>query len=1073
MRTLQTRWPGSHAVRLALLLVLGPAPLLAATPDCSDGTIGGLLTSDAALSGNVCVTSSLTMRATLVIEPGTHVSVCSDCSINISSSGTMGALVAEGTAEQPIVFDRMDPASAWRNLRLNAPVSHQTVLRHVVLNGAGSRNSDTDFEGALTINESLGDDAGVPVLDHVAIHGSGNHGLWLQMRLDDPTPPSLTHLTITGSARAAARVSALGVGALGEGLVLAGNASDTIEVTGSLVYEHLRFRNHGHPYELLGTISVRDPDRGAPNRVWIEAGTRMLMHPDVSLHIGTLGNANVSLEIEGTASDPVVFSPAPGSAGPWGTIGFGSEAGFAPSSRISHARLESGGLAAQPGSRRAAISHLGRGRLTLEHVEVRGSANAGIHVDQGTLSLVDSRIVDNRIGLSSTRSSSMLRRNDFSGNAEAAVLNLQPNSHCVDAIGNFWGSPSGPDDASSAADACATAAGFAGSGDPVSDGVLYRPFFSSAGGALAGQSSISPEPWWVVANGADETLVTITLRDARGVPLPGRQVTVESTLGTVAQPAAPTDREGRAFARVRSTTEGTATLTARNVTDGVDIGAIGGVTFWEGSGGGLGLVDIGGTPYASPQLQVQGRPFEPGFPVRFALPMRNTNATTLGVEVTYAVTGAGVSPNFADVGAVSRTLAPGESWDAALDWFPPSSGHRCVQASVLVDGAAVAKGTISLPRLRLNFDVPNDPCTALDVDSLVPGKPGLGGVARHVVAGIIQAWLVRECLREQLVFGKAKGAAELRLFEELVVPTVYTPPALPAGAGVTLAEAEAATALADAAAQLAALGEARTEAQARVRAAGQAGADAAALRQLESYRGFQLDYADALELLAAAVDELFAAAEAAGSADPVFTPVDLADYLEQLQTTGYDQPTEDFHAASGRSPEQVAVMLQAEILRRADLPQLTTTLHGFLRELRSGALAGAARLRGLYETPPLAQGKGETDPLPALLPLQSMTVDIEVAHAEPATRTVELVVRPVEMPVGWSYGLSDRAPTLDAGETATVVLTLEPDGTLVQGGRVRLAVEGYVDGVRTGGLMVEKRFPPLRIFRGGFEPPEG
>lgn len=1073
MRIMQTGTPG-RSRRWLLLAALAPAPLLAGTPDCSGGSIGGLLTADMTLSGNVCLTSSLSVRSRLVIEPGTRVSICSDCAISISSAGTMGTLVAQGTVAAPIVLERADPGAAWRYLRLNAPVSPDTVLRHVVLDGAGSR--DVDGEGALTINESLGHDAGVPVVDHVAIDGSGNHGLWLAMRGDDPSPPSLTHLRISGSARAAARVSALGVGALGEGLVFSGNATDRIEVLGGQVYVPLRFRNHGYAYELLGSIAVRDLDHGEPNRVSIAAGTRMLLHPDVSLHIGTLGNANVALDVDGTVDDPVVFTAALGAAAPWGTIRFDSEAGFPTTSRLSHAVVEFGGFAVHPGSRDAAISHLGRGQVTLDHVEVRGSANAGIHVDQGTLRVIDSRILDNRIGLSSVRSSSMLRRSVFSGNVEAAVLNLDPVRHCVDAIGNFWGAPSGPDDASVDADACFHAAGHAGSGQAVSDGVLYRPYFTAAGAAPAGHGSISPEPWWVVANGADETLVTITLRDAEGVPLPGREVLLDSTVGTVVQPLSPTDGEGRAFARVRSTSQGLATLSARNVTDGVDVAAIGGVTFWEGSGDGLGLVEAGGTPYAAPQLQVQGRPFEAGFPVRFELPMRNTNTAALDVEVSYAVTGAGVSPLFAGVGSVSRTLAPGASWDAALDWFPPSSGHRCVQATLVVDGAPAAKGTIEFPRLRLNFDVPDDPCDALDVESLIPGKTGIGGVARHVVAGIIQAWLIRECLREKLVFRRAtKGGEGVRSYEEAVIPTVYSPPPLAAGAGVTLAEAEAATALVEVAALLSALGEARAEASARVRAAGQAQADAAALRQLAAYRGFQLDYADGLELLAAAVDELLAAAEAAGSPDTVFSPVDMAQYRQDLQASGYDQATIDFHIDSGRSTGQIAQMLERDLARRAAMPELTTTLHGFLRVLRARALVAAATLRELYQAPALALAKGEGSgtALPAQLPLQAMTVDIEVGHASASTRTVELVVRPVQVPIGWGYGLSERAPSLAPGETTTVVLTLEPNDTLVQGGRVRLAVEGYVDGVRVGGLMVEKSFPPLRIFRGGFEQPGG
>jgi hypothetical protein len=84
------------------------------------------------------------------------------------------------------------------------------------------------------------------------------------------------------------------------------------------------------------------------------------------------------------------------------------------------------------------------------------------------------------------------------------------------------------------------------------------------------------------------------------------------------------------------------------------------------------------------------------------------------------------------------------------------------------------------------------------------------------------------------------------------------------------------------------------------------------------------------------------------------------------------------------------------------------------------------------------------------------------------------VVRPVSLPVAWTYDLSLQSVTLGAGETREVELTLYPSDDLLEGDLIQVTVEGYVGSELIGGLLMEYLVPSLTlspdiIFADGFE----
>ncbi|MGB3715861.1 MAG: hypothetical protein WA996_15650 [Candidatus Promineifilaceae bacterium] len=91
-----------------------------------------------------------------------------------------------------------------------------------------------------------------------------------------------------------------------------------------------------------------------------------------------------------------------------------------------------------------------------------------------------------------------------------------------------------------------------------------------------------------------------------------------------------------------------------------------------------------------------------------------------------------------------------------------------------------------------------------------------------------------------------------------------------------------------------------------------------------------------------------------------------------------------------------------------------------------------------------------------------------VGNPTDSTATVNLQIRPVEVPLGWTYRLDNPAPELEPGETTTVTLTIDPDGPVLRDADMRIAVEGFIGDELTGGILFNPTIPPsgpqLKVF---------
>lgn len=995
---------------------------------------------------------------TLTLTPGTIFRMDPDFEIRVAKAH----LIAAGTPEDPITFEPVTPGQPWRGIVFNgsSTVVPTSTLRHVILDGGGGSAPPAEA-ASLELYAPSGTEVYGPVFDAITIRNSSAYGLWARVTETDDTPMLASNLTITGSARSPIRLWAASVGGLGEGNTLTGNADDAIEVVatglgGSLDYD-ATWQAQPVPYRLLNLLTV---SHARSPLLTIAAGTTVEMTATAGIKVNSGG-----LLVEGAPATPITITRAPGAA-TWDRLYF--EANINPASRLSFVTIE------HAGGVNGAIDFRGVA-LTLNHVTVRHATNAGLYT-RAFAQVTDSLFEQNGEGVRFQYGAwGVLRRNIIQDNGVGiTVLNNSGNA-CIDAMGNYWGSEQGPADAADILDACNLTTTNVSPGNSVSRDVLYRPWLSEAPGEGAIDASrIAAEDFWIIADGVHTTTLTITARDAQGSPLVGKQIALETTRGTIRQPTTPTDARGVTTAVISSTQTGAAQVTAFNITDERPLAALASLSFWQGQGDNAGLIPPTGSPYATPRLIIEGRPFEQGLPMVFRLPMQNTQAVAIEVQVVYSVSRLNIGARFSSVYTTSITLQPGETWDAEGIWIPTVTGHHCVKAEVTVtlpDGEVQIMSPLAIVNVgpfQVNLDfIPPDPCKKLDVNRLIPRSLGLTGARKHFQKALIQAYLVNACIQQGLGGSPPEdmaalgivGLAALRDYEIVAPPPQIAMPQLAAGDGVSQAEADAANAVGDTTAELIALDIALATARLRAEQAGQAEDAAAISRQTDAYRSYQQARGAAFQRLAARLNDYLILVHGAGIPDTPITPADYADYLTELLTVGYDAETIDFHRLLGRSDDEIQTQLELEIIALKNNPLFVTSFYTILAEIRDAAAARGALLQRNY-------GSGGARMLAAAqsaavdgLYLGTLTTDFAVGNPKETAQTVNLIVNPVQLPLDWTYRLSAPSVQLGPGETTTVTLTIDVGHAIAQDSQVRISVEGYIGAELIGGILFEQEVP--------------
>jgi len=241
-----------------------------------------------------------------------------------------GKLIAMGTADQPIVFDALDPTQPWASITTaySTPtgfpedtIGGHVVLANVTLNNGGE-GGDDEPDAVLV---SHGDDVNVDDLpmtthfdvQHVTIDTAQAGGV--RFDLDAAFSASSTDLTIKHVMGTPIETGIRTVGTIPDGSYT-GNLTDVILLhrDASALTRDTAMRDHGVPYQLGTDDDSEDffvgTSAASPTAtLTIDAGVTLRFATNASLTTDVGG----ILVAQGTAAAPIVFtsdaaSPAPG-----------------------------------------------------------------------------------------------------------------------------------------------------------------------------------------------------------------------------------------------------------------------------------------------------------------------------------------------------------------------------------------------------------------------------------------------------------------------------------------------------------------------------------------------------------------------------------------------------------------------------------------------------------------------------------------------------------------------------------------------------------------------------------------
>ena len=427
---------------------------------------------------------------TLTLVPGTVLRFRPGTELRIGAPGSPGFLMADADTSV-ITFNAADTAKApqWDGLYFSSQGSGLMDGCRVTFGGAGGRMAN--------IYCATGSD---PVIQNCIIEHSLAHGL----ACADAALPTVTGNTFQHNGEHPISLFANYVPLIGTDNVYTGNESNSIELEGDNITASVTWPNLGIPYALAGDVSVFKPSLG--DTLTLNPGATLAFDPDVQLQIGRDGYPGTLLAA-GLADTMITFTSSADTAAPgdWADL-FCDTLGTA---ELSYCLVEYGG-----GSGHGANIYVAAGGiLDLSHSTVRHSGGDGIACwGSDSTRVTGCLITGNQIGLHCYGSEPVVRYNHIAGNDIYGATN-DSNELTVDAIDNWWGHPTGPQDTSPGPPSYNPA----GEGDRITDYVAYDPWWQADRPTLQTLDLSDPSP--IMADTVRFTLSFSRLMDPAVDPL--------------------------------------------------------------------------------------------------------------------------------------------------------------------------------------------------------------------------------------------------------------------------------------------------------------------------------------------------------------------------------------------------------------------------------------------------------------------------------------------------------------------------------------------------------------------------
>ena len=321
---------GPLTVTPEVILARGTCPAVTGAGTTHDHDITADETWSAA-GGPHLVTQSLTLRATVTIEPCAEVRVAPGMALSVGTSSEVGALVARGTATttevHPIVFVASDATSPWAQLLVDAKGTLDLAVAAVVQGGGGSVSTP----GALVLRgvalgTNPGDVTRHATLDRVVIERSASYGLTLE-GWGAPTEASTSVWIRNGGSDTrpyAVKIEPGVASTLPPGLTASGNRQDAILMQSSKAFTRTdRLVDHGLPYHQEDTLRINPAADGEPATLTIDPGVTLAFGKNAGVIVGSGPLRQGVLVADGTSS-PILFTSSSSApvAGDWGNVTF-------------------------------------------------------------------------------------------------------------------------------------------------------------------------------------------------------------------------------------------------------------------------------------------------------------------------------------------------------------------------------------------------------------------------------------------------------------------------------------------------------------------------------------------------------------------------------------------------------------------------------------------------------------------------------------------------------------------------------------------------------------------------------
>ncbi|OJH40298.1 hypothetical protein [Cystobacter ferrugineus] len=306
--------------------------------------------------------------ATLTISAGSVLRFGAKSLLYVGSKGFLGALVVDGTAQNPVLFtadsDQPKPGH-WSGVNVMNKASNPGRISHATIEYAGEKPDSVQYPfagpGNLTI---FGDLFGVPegantfVMNDVVVQKSSHSGIFLTN--GGSLGMGSSRLTSRDNGTYPITLEADAVPTIPQDTVFTGNGTNVVEINNGDVTRTQTWSRLSVPYLITNPdmlVGVAAPFPAAT--LTIAPGTTILFAPGTALWVG-FGDTRGSLSAKGTSAEPIRFvadsEPAP--RGHWRGLHFW----YAEGSQLDYVVVANGGNASGVSS---SYGILGEGALNV------------------------------------------------------------------------------------------------------------------------------------------------------------------------------------------------------------------------------------------------------------------------------------------------------------------------------------------------------------------------------------------------------------------------------------------------------------------------------------------------------------------------------------------------------------------------------------------------------------------------------------------------------------------------------------------------------------------------------------